>query len=74
MNSDKVNRCVEALCASGCDAVRATIESLELNLPLNETRDLDADEVKIVLHELKSIMAVYDTGGGKCSGQSCSSR
>jgi len=68
MNSDKVNRCVEALCASGCDAVRATIESLELELPLTETRDMDELEVKTVLHELKSIMAVYDDRDSQCAG------
>ena len=74
MDSNKVNRCVEAVCASGCDAVRATIQSLELSLPVNETRELGKDEIQSVLDELKSIMAVYDEGGGKCSGQSCSSR
>ena len=68
MNSDNINRCVEALCASGCYTVRATIESLELELPLTETRDLDEQEVKTVLLELKAIMAVYDERGSSCTG------
>ncbi|MGD9000304.1 MAG: hypothetical protein PVF75_07805 [Granulosicoccaceae bacterium] len=64
MDSDKINRCVEALCQNGCDAVRATISSLEIGLPVHATRDLDAEESAAVLGELKTIMAVYDDRDG----------
>jgi hypothetical protein len=60
MDSDKVNHCIEALCLNGCDAVRATISSLETGLPVSATRDLDTEECAAVLRELKTIMAVYD--------------
>ena len=60
MDSDKVNHCIETLCLNGCDAVRATITSLETGLPVEATRHLDADECAAVLLELKTIMAVYD--------------
>lgn len=72
MNSDKINRCIEALCANGCDAVRATIGSLEHELPLTETRGLGEMEVKAVLRELKSIMAVYDERSCQCCSQDLS--
>jgi hypothetical protein len=60
MDSDKVNQCVEALCKCGCEAVRATITSMEMGAELEQTRDLDKQEAAIVLDELKAIMAVYD--------------
>ena len=61
MDKLKVNQCVEALCANGCEAVRATISNLENDVSLEQLRDLDADETITVLNELKSIMSVYDT-------------
>jgi len=60
MDKLKVNQCVEALCQSGCEAVRATISSMEMDLRSAQTRDLDANEFSAVLNELKSIMSVYD--------------
>jgi hypothetical protein len=60
MDSNKVNQCVEALCKCGCEAVRATITSMEMGLKLEQTRDLDEQEAETVLDELKAIMAVYD--------------
>ncbi|WP_126452326.1 hypothetical protein [Sulfuriflexus mobilis] len=60
MNSSKVNQCVEALCKSGCDAVRATISSMELGMEIEQTHELDEQEASTVLNELKAIMAVYD--------------
>ena len=61
MDSSKVNQCVEALCANGCEAVRATISSMEMGSSPKQLRDLDQDEYVTVLNELKSIMSVYDT-------------
>ena len=60
MDSSKVNQCVEALCKCGCNAVRATINSMEMGAKLEQTRDLNEQEADTVLHELKAIMAVYD--------------
>jgi len=60
MDKTKINQCVEALCHSGCEAVRATITSMEMDLSSVQTQDLDQQEYKAVLNELKSIMSVYD--------------
>lgn len=60
MVSEKVNQCVEALCMTGCDAVRATIKTLEEGLTVAQTEGLDEEERRAVLNELKAIMAVYD--------------
>jgi len=61
MDKFKVNQCIEALCANGCEAVRATINNLETGVELEQLNDLDKNEVATVLTELKSIMSVYDT-------------
>jgi len=60
MDKTKVNQCVESLCQSGCETVRATITSMEMDLRSSQTQDLDPNEYKAVLNELKSIMSVYD--------------
>jgi len=60
MDKTKINQCVEALCQSGCEAVRATITSMEMNLRSSQTQDLDQKEYDAVLSELKTIMSVYD--------------
>jgi len=60
MDKVKVNQCVESLCQCGCDAVRATITSMEMGLQSEQTRDLDQQEFKTVLEELRTIMSVYD--------------
>jgi len=61
MDKLKVNKCIEALCANGCEAVRATISSMEMGSSPSQLHNLDQDEYSIVLNELKSIMSVYDT-------------
>lgn len=58
--SSKVQQCVEALCLNGCEAVRATIQALEKDLPVVQTEAMDEQETAAVLAELKAIMAVYD--------------
>lgn len=60
MDSEKVNQCIEALCGAGCDAVRATIRSMEEGLAVTQTEGLSDEERRAVLNELKAIMAVYD--------------
>lgn len=61
MNKLKVNKCIEALCANGCEAVRATVSSMEMGSSPAQLDNLDQDEYNTVLNELKSIMSVYDT-------------
>ena len=61
MDKLKVNKCIEALCANGCEAVRATISSMEMGSSPTQLHNLDQDEYRTVLNELKSIMSVYDT-------------
>ncbi len=59
MLDSNVACCVETLCNKGCKAVRDDIAALESGQGLPETRELRAEEVRAVLAELKSIMAVY---------------
>jgi len=60
MESEKVTRCVESLCQSGCDAVRATIRAMEAGEPVAQSEGLSTEERQAVLVELQAIMAVYD--------------
>ncbi len=59
-DSEKYQLCLEAICNSGCDAVRATIDALEHDLEVPQTGELDEDQRRQILEELKAIMAVYD--------------
>lgn len=60
MNQQKIYDCVEALCQSGCDMVRATIGAMESGQDIAQTQGLAHEEERAVLRELKTIMAVYD--------------
>ena len=55
-----IAQCVEQLCQCGCTDVRNTIALLETNQAVAQTEGLSAEERRLVLEELKSIMAVYD--------------
>ncbi len=68
-SSLKINQRIEAVCEAGCEAVRASIASLEAGHPVALTEDLSAEECQQVLNELKSIMLVYDM---RDSNQNCS--
>ena len=59
-SSLKINQRIEAVCEAGCDAVRASIQTLESGNKVALTDDLSPEECKRVLTELKSIMSVYD--------------
>ena len=61
MDQQKVQDCVEALCHSGCDMVRATISAMEAGQTIAQTDGLEQDEAGAVLKELKAIMSVYDS-------------
>ena len=56
----RLNERLEAVCATGCDAVRASIELLEQGKNLDITDGLSSSEQELLLNELKAIMAVYD--------------
>lgn len=60
MQHQQVSACVEALCQTGCDMVRATIQAMEEGLPVSQTQGLSNEEQHQVLEELRAIMAVYD--------------
>jgi hypothetical protein len=50
---------IEAICGRGCVHVRRDIATLEAGAQLPETLDLSEDERRLLLAELKQIMAVY---------------
>jgi len=60
-SSEKINQRIEAVCVASCEAVRASIETLELGHQVALTDDLNAEECQQVLTELKTIMSVYDS-------------
>ena len=60
MDTKQVNQCVDALCQCGCDAVRATIEAMEVGADVPQVETLSDEEREVVLDELKAVMAVYD--------------
>ena len=60
MDHQKITHYLEVICQSGCDTVNATIEAMEKDQSISAVKDLDSDEKKVVLRELKAIMAVYD--------------
>ncbi len=59
-SSLKINQRIEAVCEAGCEAVRASIQTLESGNQVALTADLSPEESQKVLSELKTIMAVYD--------------
>lgn len=59
-SSLKINQRIESVCEAGCEAVRASIETLEAGHHVALTNDLNPEECQQVLVELKSLMSVYD--------------
>ncbi|MFK5948696.1 MAG: hypothetical protein QM500_08010 [Methylococcales bacterium] len=59
-SSLKINERIEAVCEAGCEAVRASIQSLEAGHQVALTNDLSKEESQQVLDELKTLMSVYD--------------
>ena len=59
----RIEDCIEAVCNKGCRAVWADIRALEQGKKLAETAGLAPEEARVVLRELKQIMAPYT---GRC--------
>jgi hypothetical protein len=59
MSHDKVSKVVEDICRLGCTTVNEIIETLEHGDDVSQTKQLSRDERGELLHELKSIMDVY---------------
>jgi transcription antitermination factor NusA-like protein len=59
-SSIKLNQRIEAVCQAGCEAVRASIKTLESGHHEALTEDLSEQEREQILKELKTIMSVYD--------------
>lgn len=60
MSSEQVSQCIEVLCQCGCEAVRATITAMESGAVVPQVQTLSEEQRKMVLNELKAVMAVYD--------------
>ncbi|MGD2055065.1 MAG: hypothetical protein PVG45_13270 [Gammaproteobacteria bacterium] len=52
---------IESICERGCERVNEIITALESGCAVEETAGLVKTERQQVLHELKAIMAVYDS-------------
>lgn len=59
MTSQKIAKIVEDICKLGCTRVNEIIKELEQGESLEDTSSLSQDETQTLLHELKTIMAVY---------------
>lgn len=62
MQSRSIELYVEAICEKGCQSVREDMRLLSQGVVLPELKDLDEMARKMVLKELRSIMAVYGDG------------
>ena len=56
----KVEEAVDVICALGCDVVTAYIHSLRQGASRPEYQLLNQDQRDELLHELQSIMSVYE--------------
>ncbi len=54
---------LEQICEQGCRSVNKVIQQLENGEVIESTRHLNESQQKILLQELKSIMAVYGETG-----------
>ena len=59
-NNKKLQAIIEQICSTGCEQVNEIIETLERDESIEETKLLSAEECDIILHDLKSIMAIYE--------------
>lgn len=59
MSNYKTTKILENICNLGCTRVNEIIEQLERGEKIDETGDLDKNEVDSLVQELKTIMSVY---------------
>ena len=58
-SQERIALAMESLCGGGCKAAWSVISSLESGQALPQTDGLSAQELDLLLAELKSVMAVY---------------
>ena len=51
---------LDDICFHGCKYVRECIIKMQKNETVKETKSINTTDTKIILHELISIMEVYD--------------
>ncbi len=61
--TNQIELFLEQICEQGCRSVNKVIKQLEKGEIIELTRDLNESQHKILLKELKSIMAVYGETG-----------
>ncbi len=61
--TNQIELFLEQICEQGCRSVNQVIKQLEKGESIELTRDLNESQQKILLKELKSIMAVYGETG-----------
>jgi hypothetical protein len=59
MGNSKTHKIAEDICKLGCNRVNEIIECIERKQDIAEIAGLAADEIDLLLSELKDIMAVY---------------
>ncbi len=60
MDHQKVTLAIETFCSMGCTSVNAIIHTLESGNPVEGIEGFTDEEIAVLMHELKAIMAVYD--------------
>jgi len=58
-NDKDIDSCLEQICEQGCQTVNQVIQQLEQCQTIDVARHLESVQQKILLQELKKIMAVY---------------
>jgi len=60
MDNKNLTEVIETICYMGCISVNNVINALENGEIIEESKDLDKEEIVILIKELKAIMAVYN--------------
>lgn len=61
--SPEVMAAIDRICALGCDLVSAYIQALQLGESRPEYEELNTMQRTSLLHELQSIMSIYEEMG-----------
>ena len=60
MDNKNLTEVIETICYMGCISVNNVINALENGEIIEESKDLDKEEIVILIKELKAILAVYN--------------